>query len=144
MCRAKGHAQARAASWHRRWANGRDQEPTLAQQVRQLQGAPGVADENRLNGREAFHQGQTQLLRTLAELRDQACQVLASPVFAAQQLQAAQGRTRQRRWLAGGVNVGAGELHQGLDQFLAAGHKGAGSPEALAQGAYQDRHIIQA
>ena len=70
--------------------------------------------------------------------------MLTPPVLAAQQFQALQGGASQRRRLTGGVDIGAGELHQGFDQVVTAGDKGTGRTESLAQGADQYLHIIQA
>ncbi|MNT66076.1 hypothetical protein D3C72_2041120 [compost metagenome] len=70
--------------------------------------------------------------------------MLATPMLATQQLQAAQRGTRQGRWLAGGVDVGAGELDQALNQLLTASHKGTRRTASFAQRADQYRHLFMA
>src|SRR5690606_27970322 len=80
--------------------------------------------------------------RAVAKTRHQTIQMLAPPAFAAQQLQALECGTGDRRWLAGGVDVRTGELDQCLDQLLAAGDEGARRAEGLAQGADQHLDIV--
>ena len=65
-------------------------------------------------------------------------------MFAAQQFQAFEGGAGQCRWLAGGVDIRAGELDQALDQVLTAGHEGPGGAERFAQGANQHGHVVLA
>ena len=65
-------------------------------------------------------------------------------MLGAQQLQAFQRGAGKRRRLAGGVDVGPGELDQAFDQLLTAGDKRAGCAERFAEGADQHRHVLLA
>ncbi|MCY1177630.1 hypothetical protein D9M73_179460 [compost metagenome] len=112
--------------------------------MRKTHRAPGIANHDRLDRCEAVHEFQADLLGTLTELADQRLQMLAAPVFAAQQFQAFQRGAGQRGGLAGGVDVGAGELDQAFDQLFAASHKGTRRTERLAEGADQHRNVILA
>ncbi|MNN22042.1 hypothetical protein D3C81_1353850 [compost metagenome] len=140
----KGHAQARATGRDGRRTNRTDHDAVLAQLGGEFHGLAAAADEDRLDWRGAVHQGQADGFGTGAEACDQRGQMLATPAFPAQQLQALQRRAGHRRRLAGGVDVGAGELDQRLDQLLAAGDEGASGAEGLAEGTDQHRHIFHA
>ncbi|MNI42459.1 hypothetical protein D3C73_967560 [compost metagenome] len=144
MRSAQGYPQPCTASRYGRRADGGDQQASFAQHLRQAQCLCAVADQDRLDRSRAVHQLQADLRGTLAELPDQPGQVLTAPGFAAQQLKALERGAGQCRRLAGGIDVRPGELHQCLDQVIAARNEGARCAASLAQRTDQHGHVIDA